>query len=91
MCTLKRKNNNFSDIFKTILEATQLPPKPVINKKDKQEKEEIVPKNFDTFYSAVKARWETSINKHLIDSNVNSPRIKLIQSDIIILDNRDTK
>ena len=30
-CALKRKNTNFPDIYFTILEATQLPPKLVIN------------------------------------------------------------
>ena len=34
---------------------------------------------------------KTSNNKHLIDLNLNSPRIKLSQSENIILDNRDTK
>ena len=53
----------------------------------KQEREEIVPKNFDSVYIAVNA----SNNKHIIDLILNSPRIKLSQSDNIILDNRDTK
>ena len=57
----------------------------------KQEKEVIVPKNFDSVYSAVNARLKTSNNKHIIDLILNSPRIKLSQSDNIILDNRDTK
>ena len=57
----------------------------------KQEKEEIVPKNFDSVYSAVNARLKTSKNKHIIDLTLNSPRIKLSHSDNIILDNRDTK
>ena len=57
----------------------------------KQEKVEIVPKNFDSVYSAVNARLKTSNNKHIIDLILNSPRIKLSQSDNIILDNRDTK
>ena len=57
----------------------------------KQEKEEIVPKNFDSVYSAVNARLKTSNNKHIIDLILNSPRNKLSQSDNIILDNRDTK
>ena len=56
----------------------------------KQEKEEI-PKNFDSVYSAVNARLKTSNNKHIIGLILNSPRIKLSQSDNIILDNRDTK
>ena len=34
---------------------------------------------------------KTSNNKHLIDLILNSPRIRLKQSEIIILDNRDTK
>ena len=37
------------------------------------------------------ARLKTSNNKHIIDLLLNSPRIKLSQSDKIILDNRDTK
>ena len=57
----------------------------------KQEKEEILPKNFDSVYSAVNARLKTSNNKHNIDLILNSPRIKLSQSDNIILNNRDTK
>ena len=57
----------------------------------KQEKEEIVPKNFDYVYSAVNARLKTSNNKHINDLILNSLRIKLSQSDNIILDNRDTK
>ena len=57
----------------------------------KQEKEEIVPKSFDSVYSAVNARLKTSKNKHIIDLTLNSPGIKLSQSDNIIIDNRDTK
>ena len=53
----------------------------------KQEKEEIVPKNFDFVYSAVNAKLKTSHNKHIIDLILNSPRIKISQSDSIILDN----
>ena len=34
---------------------------------------------------------KTSNNKHIIDLILNSPRIKLRQSDNILLDNRDTK
>ena len=56
----------------------------------KQEKE-IVPKIFDSVYSAVNAKLKTSNNKHLIDLILKSPKIKLSQSDNIILDNRDTK
>ena len=41
----------------------------------KQEKEEIVPKNFDSVYSAVNARLKTSNNKHIIDLILNSPRM----------------
>ena len=54
-------------------------------------KEEIVPKNFDSVFSAVNARMKTSNNKHIIDLFLNSSRIKLSQSDNIILNNRDTK
>ena len=57
----------------------------------KQEKEETVPKNFDSVHSAVNARLKTSNKKHIIDIILNSPRIQLSQSDNIILDNRDTK
>ena len=57
----------------------------------KQEKEEIVPKNFDSVYSAVNARLKTSNNKHNIGLILDSLRIKLSQSDNIILENRDTK
>ena len=32
VCAVKRKNIDFADIYFTILEATQLPPKLVINK-----------------------------------------------------------
>ena len=56
-----------------------------------QGNEEIVPKNFGSVYSAVNARLKTSNNEHIIDLILNSPRIKLSQSDKIILDNRDTK
>ena len=34
---------------------------------------------------------KTSNNKHIIDLILNSPRIKISQSDNIILDSRDTK
>ena len=57
----------------------------------KQEEEEVVPKDFDSIYSAVYAKLKMSNNKHLIDSILNSPRIRLCQSENIILDNRDTK
>ena len=57
----------------------------------KQEKEEIVPKKFDSVYSAVNARLKTRNSKHIIDLILNSPRIKLRQSDKTILDNRVTK
>ena len=57
----------------------------------KQEKEEIAPKNFDSIYSAVNAKLKQSNNKHLIDLIFNSPRIRLSQSENIIIDNRDTK
>ena len=58
---------------------------------EKQEKEEIFPKGFDSFYSAVNAKVKTSNNKHLTDLILNSPRIILSQLENIILDNRDTK
>ena len=57
----------------------------------KARKKEILPNNFDSIYSAVNAKLKTSNNKHLIDLILNSPRIRLSQSENIILDNRDTK
>ena len=57
----------------------------------KQEKEEIVPKDFDSIYSAVNAKLKTSKNKHVIDLILSSPRIRLSQSVNIILDNRGTQ
>ena len=57
----------------------------------RQEKEEIVPKNFDSTNSAVNAKLKPSNNKHLIDLVLNFPRIRLSQSKTIILDNLDTK
>ena len=66
-----------------------LPKKPKLEQK--QDKEDIVSKNFDSIYSAVNAKLKTSNNKHLIDLILNSTRIRLSQSENIILDNRDTK
>ena len=43
----------------------------------KQEKEEIVPKDFDSIYCAKNAKLKTSNNEHLIDLTFNSPRIRL--------------
>ena len=57
----------------------------------KQEKEKIVPKDFDSIYSALYAKLETSNNEPLFDLILNSPRIRLSQSQNIILDIRDTK
>ena len=57
----------------------------------KHEKEGIVPKYCDSIYSAVEAKLKTSNNKHLIDLIYNSSRIRLSQSENIILNNRDTK
>ena len=54
-------------------------------------KEEIVPREFDSIFSAVNAKLKTSINKHLIDLILSIPRIRLSHSENIILDNRDTK
>ena len=56
-----------------------------------QEKEEIAPNDFDSIYSAVYAKLKTSNNKHLKGLILKSPRFRLIQSEKIILDNRDTK
>ena len=62
-----------------------LPKKPKLEQK--QEKEKIVPKEFDSIYSAVNAKLKTSNNKHLIDLVLNSPRTRLSQSENIILNN----
>ena len=59
--------------------------------KQEQEKEEIVPNNFGSVYSAVNATLKTSNNKHLVDLIFKCPRIKLSQSDKIISDNIDTQ
>ena len=64
---------------------------PKNRKLEKASREEIVPKDFDSFYSAINARLKTSNNQHLIDSVLDSRRIKLRQSENMILDNRDTK
>ena len=69
------------------LEST-LPKKKL---EQKQEKEEFVPKDFDSIYSAVNAKLKTSNNKQLIDLVLNSPRTRLSKSENIILDYRDTK
>ena len=66
-----------------------LPKKPKLEQK--QEKEEIVQNDFDSIYSAVNAKLKTSNNKHLIDLILKSPRIRLSQSESILLDNRDIK
>ena len=58
----------------------------------KQEKEVIVPKNYYSIYCAVNAKLKMiSKKKHHIDSILNSSRIRLSQSKIIILDTRDIK
>ena len=75
--------------YSVYLSQSTLPTKQKL--KQKQEKEEIVPNNFDSVYSAVNARLKTSNIKHIIDLILNSPRIKISQSDNFILDNRDTK
>ena len=49
----------------------------------KQEKEEIVPKNFDYVYSDVNARLKTSNNEHTIDKILNSPRINSASQTIL--------
>ena len=49
-----------------------LPKQPKLEQK--QEKEEIVPNNFDSIYSAVNAKLKTSNNKHLIDLILKSVR-----------------
>ena len=65
------------------------PKKPELEQK--QEKEEVVQKDFDSIYSAVNAKLKTRNNKHLIDLILNSPAIRLSQSEKIKLDNRDRK
>ena len=55
-----------------------------------QKKEEMVPKIFDSVYSAVNAMLKTSNNQLLSDLILNSPRIKLRQSNNVILDSRDS-
>ena len=66
-------------------------PKKKPKMEQKQEKEETLPNNFDSIFSAVYAKLKTSNNKHPIDLILKSPRIRLSQSENIILDNRDTK
>ena len=66
-----------------------LPKKPELEQK--KEKEEVVQKDFNSIYSAVNAKLKTSNNKHLIDLILNSPGIRLSQSENIKLDNRDRK
>ena len=56
----------------------------------KQEKEVIVPKAFYSVYSAINAKLKLSNNKHLADLILNSPRIRLSQSENILLDKRGT-
>ena len=58
---------------------------------NKSKKTRLYQKIFDTVYSAVNASLKTSKNKHIIDLILNSPRIKLSQSDNNKLDNRDAK
>ena len=59
--------------------------------KQKHKKEEIVPQNFGTVYSAVNARLKRSNIKHLIASIWHPHKIKLSHSDKILLGNRDAK
>ena len=56
-----------------------------------QENEEIVPTDFDFIYSAVNMSLKTNNNKNLFDLILNSPRIRLSQSENILLHIRDTK
>ena len=56
----------------------------------KQEKEEIVPKDFDSNYSIVNARLKFNNNKNLFDLVLNSPWIRLSHSENILVHNRDT-
>ena len=68
----------------SIYQSQSILPKKIWNK---NKKGEIVPKNFDFFYSAVNARLKRRKNKHLFDLILNSLRIELSHSDNIILDN----
>ena len=57
------------DQFNLILYSIY-PSQSTLSKKkleQRQEKEEIVPKEFESLYSVVKARLETSNNKHIFD------------------------
>ena len=82
--------DQFVLIPKSIYQSqSTLPKKPELEQK--QEKEEVVQKDFDSIYSAVNAKLKTSNNKHLIDLILNSPAIRLSQSENIKLDNRDRK
>ena len=56
-----------------------------------QENEEIVPTDFDFIYSAVNMSLKTNNNKNLFELILNSPRIRLSQSENILLHIRDTK
>ena len=51
----------------------------------KQEKEEIVPTDFDFIYSALNARLKTNNNKNLFDLILSSPRIRVSHSENILL------
>ena len=57
----------------------------------KQEKEEIVPTDFDSIYCALNARLKTHNNKNLFDLTLSSPRIRLSHSENILVHDRDTK
>ena len=57
----------------------------------KSEKKKVIPKEFDSVYMAEKAIVRVNYGKHLIDLTLNSPRIKISQSEIIIIDNRGFK
>ena len=48
-------------------------------------------KKIESFHDAVNARLKTNKTKHLLNLLLLSPRIKLRQSDNIIIDNRGTK
>ena len=56
-----------------------------------KKKRRLYQKFFNFVYKAVSSRLKTNNNQHIIDSFLNSPRIKLSQSDNFIIENRDKK
>ena len=62
---------------KPILEPTPVP-------------KEIVPKNHSNLLKSVNRTLKTNNNKALVEEILNSPRIKISNSDTIILDGKET-